>query len=96
VVKLARFFNAATGKQSSVPIDWIIILGGTNDLGYGRSQDRIFSSLKKVYNIAFQHGANILALTIPECSAKNANLDRRRNAVNEMILGYKPDEFEKR
>lgn len=66
--------------------NFIIILGGTNDLGYGRSAETLISALDDIYTLAHDHGANILALTIPECHAKSQALDMKRNIVNEDIL----------
>jgi hypothetical protein len=48
---------------------------------------KIFSGLEKVYAVAHNHGASILALTVPECSAKIEWLDENRNELNELIKG---------
>jgi hypothetical protein len=66
-------------------------LGGTNDIAYATDPDDIFAGLEACYEIAFSHGANVLALTIPECHAISKALDERRNAVNKLIMEYKPD-----
>jgi hypothetical protein len=66
--------------------DWIIILGGTNDLGYGLRAEVIYEGLQCIYDAALDNSTNILALTIPECSAVSKELDARRNKLNSMIL----------
>lgn len=68
--------------------DWIVILGGTNDLGFGLKPDVIFAGLKKIYEIARDHGANVLAITIPECAVINKSLDGRRDELNTLIKDY--------
>ncbi len=67
------------------------MLGGTNDLGYGRQPEDIFSGLQECYEVALEHGANILALTVPECSALVEHLDRRRDELNNMIKEHEAD-----
>jgi hypothetical protein len=46
--------------------DWVIILGGTNDVFQGYSAWDIFDSLKKLYALCTKHGARVLGMTIPE------------------------------
>jgi hypothetical protein len=62
----------------------------------GNRSNDIFSSLKKVYDFALEHGANVLALTVPECAAQIPNLDSRREELNRLITQYQPEGFEKR
>lgn len=71
--------------------DWIIILGGTNDLGYGRDATTIFNALSPLWELAYVHGANVLSLTVPECEVRNAALNARRDELNEMILEREAD-----
>ena len=35
------------------PYDWVIIMGGTNDLGWGQSPDRIYEGLRKFLQLFF-------------------------------------------
>lgn len=69
------------------PFDWIIFLGGTNDIGYGLSPQSIYDSLEDCTAIPLSSPSppQILILTVPECGVKNQNLDRRRNAFNALI-----------
>jgi len=86
-------------SSTSVPYDWIIILGGTNDLAYGHEPDTIFDGLQKVYQVALNHGANILALTITEAFSDEHSLEAaksfngRRDALNKKILEHKAERF---
>ncbi|OJJ49098.1 hypothetical protein ASPZODRAFT_13835 [Penicilliopsis zonata CBS 506.65] len=80
-------------RFSSKTYDWVICLGGTNDLGYGYDSSKIFTGLQASWNVALSHGARVLALTIPECEVVNKVLDRRRNEVNAAILAHQAEGF---
>ncbi|KAM0806949.1 putative SGNH hydrolase-type esterase domain-containing protein [Seiridium cardinale] len=73
--------------------DWTIVLGGTNDVGWGFSADKVLQSLKKVYDIPLSKGGKVLALTVPETRLENNDLDERRNAVNDGIKSHKQQNF---
>lgn len=59
-----------------------------SDLGHGYPCDRIFPALEDAWNVALNSGANLLALTVPECAAVNKRLDEKRAELNSKILGY--------
>lgn len=65
--------------------DWVVLLGGTNDLGWGGEPDKIFTCLQNVERVPLLSGANILVLTVPEVSLVQKNLDDRRDALNANI-----------
>ena len=67
---------------------WVIILGGTNDLGYRKSPSTVFESLTDLYNTALASGAKVLALTIPECYAIDIRLDTSRDQLNKLIMEH--------
>ncbi|CAG8590967.1 4835_t:CDS:2, partial [Acaulospora morrowiae] len=46
--------------------DWVVILGGTNDVVNGYSAWDIYDGLKKLYTLSAKHGARVLGVTIPE------------------------------
>ncbi|KAJ6041591.1 SGNH hydrolase [Penicillium canescens] len=71
--------------------DWVVVLGGTNDLGYGNQPDKIYSALQDSWNVALSTGAKVLALTIPECGAKSQRLDTRRATLNSYILAHQSE-----
>lgn len=73
--------------------DWVIVLGGTNDLGRGYPASKIYPALQEVWEVALDNGAFVLALTIPECSVASTTLDQRRNEVNSSILSHKAQGF---
>ena len=42
--------------STRLPYDWIIVMGGTNDLGWGQSPDEIYEGLSKhLLPLSFQH-----------------------------------------
>lgn len=69
----------------------MIVLGGTNDLGSGRDAESTFAALREVYDVAFSHDAQVLALTVPECAARSKSLDAERDSLNKLIKGSKSD-----
>ncbi|KAI0545775.1 GDSL-like Lipase/Acylhydrolase [Xylaria curta] len=75
------------------PFDWTIVLGGTNDLGWGRPADQIIEGLKKAWDIPLSKGSKVLALTIPETKARFRTITDRRNEVNEVIRNYEKENF---
>lgn len=78
------------------PYDWAIVLGGTNDLGWGIPPEDIFRKLKDVWDVALRRGTKVLALTVPEVAVTGKareRLDARRNALNDLIKGYKRDNY---
>lgn len=68
-----------------LPYDWVVFLGGTNDLGWGKSTEEIHSAIKAVTDIPLSYSARVLIMTVPECSAKIASLDARRDELNQAI-----------
>ncbi|KAL0938805.1 gdsl-like lipase [Colletotrichum truncatum] len=73
--------------------DWVVILGGTNDLAYNIPPERTFESLKAVYDSALEKGSKVLALTVPEVHYKSADLDDRRRKLNSAILSHKAPNY---
>ncbi|KAI1121447.1 GDSL-like Lipase/Acylhydrolase [Nemania abortiva] len=73
------------------PYDWTIVLGGTNDLGWGRTADVIIEGLKRVWDIPLSKGSKVLALTIPETQGKFPVIIERRGEVNDFIRGYEKE-----
>jgi hypothetical protein len=62
-----------------------------SDLGRGYQASKIYPALQEVWEVALHNGANVLALTVPECSVVSTTLDRRRNDVNSSILAHKAE-----
>ncbi|KAK3902468.1 SGNH hydrolase-type esterase domain-containing protein [Staphylotrichum tortipilum] len=83
-------------EDKSKPYDWAIVLGGTNDLGMGISPEDIFEALKAVWEVPLSRKCKVLALTVPEAGLKGAireRIDAKRNALNDLIRGYKHENF---
>ncbi|KAI4224419.1 MAG: hypothetical protein L6R36_004682 [Xanthoria steineri] len=70
------------------PYDWIIVLGGTNDLGWSEPPHKVFQGLKDVWSVALETGANVMALSVLEAEHTGGDLIQRRNALNEMIAQH--------
>ncbi|KAK4140026.1 SGNH hydrolase-type esterase domain-containing protein [Dichotomopilus funicola] len=84
------------GSQDGQVFDWAIVLGGTNDLAVGFPVEDIFEALKEVWNVPLAHKCKVLALTVPETGSKGAireRMDARRNKLNDLIKGYKRENF---
>ncbi len=67
--------------------DFVIILGGTNDIGQGFSPDEIFRNLVEMYYAASKSGIVTIACSIPSISGCDS-LIPPRVALNEMIRAY--------
>ncbi|KAL2044583.1 hypothetical protein ABVK25_012360 [Lepraria finkii] len=73
--------------------DWIIIMGGTNDLGWGQRPEDIYEGLKKVWDIALNTGANIMALNVLEAAGLSPRMIEKKNMLNAMIKDHQQDRF---
>ncbi|KAJ5573524.1 SGNH hydrolase [Penicillium hispanicum] len=87
------FLSRIQAKCAKPRYDWVIFLGGTNDIGYGHKPDRIYAALQDSWKVARDSGAKVLALTIPECAAASASLNTRRAELNALILAHQADGF---
>jgi lysophospholipase L1-like esterase len=64
------------------------LLGGTNDLAWGKSASTIHDALLSITDIPLNCGAKLLLFTVPECASKQgSSLDARRDELNELIKG---------
>ncbi|GAQ03721.1 hypothetical protein ALT_1042 [Aspergillus lentulus] len=90
---VGTFLPRIQAKFDGSNYDWVIILGGTNDLGRGYPVSKIYPALQEAWEVALDSGANVLVLTIPECSVVSTTLDARRNEVNSSILSHKAEGF---
>ncbi|KAL6756991.1 SGNH hydrolase-type esterase domain-containing protein [Haematococcus lacustris] len=78
----------AAGQQ----FHWVLIFGGTNDLGLGQEAETIFNSLQQMYKAAHQHGAKVVAMTcmapyLPEPGppGEHAGTSLARHRLNTLI-----------
>ncbi|KAF6217628.1 hypothetical protein HO133_006730 [Letharia lupina] len=70
------------------PYDWIVVMGGTNDLAWGQQPDTIYEGLKKVWKVALDTGANVLALNVLEAEGSGDRENSKRNSLNKMIANH--------
>ncbi|KAI0485211.1 GDSL-like Lipase/Acylhydrolase [Xylariaceae sp. FL0804] len=75
------------------PFDWTIVLGGTNDLGWGVQPEQVIEGLKRTWDIPLSKGGKVLALTIPETKSQAEPLVARRRVINEAIQSYEKTGF---
>jgi lysophospholipase L1-like esterase len=94
VPSMVRRLENLLSKSNDSPYDWIIILGGTNDLGYRVSAEKIFNEgLKLMYDMTLQHGnrkSKLAAMTVIQngvYSPENVH-DQQRQKLNNMIRNY--------
>ena len=60
-----------TLKESKQHYDWIVIQGGTNDLGYQEKSGDIVAALCRMHDRARETGARTLVLAIPQFSLED-------------------------
>lgn len=74
--------------------DWILILGGTNDIGYHVSAANIFEQgLKSMYEMVLNRTSSntkLVTMTILQIGSypQGHNIDKKREVFNEMIRDY--------
>ncbi|CAF3758859.1 unnamed protein product, partial [Adineta steineri] len=74
--------------------DWIIILGGTNDLGYNKKADKIFNEgLKLMYNMVLENtnqNTKLAVMTVIENAhySPEHRQDKERQTLNTMIRNF--------
>ncbi|KAL8903818.1 MAG: hypothetical protein Q9207_003678 [Kuettlingeria erythrocarpa] len=86
-----RRIKGSCEKAQDVPYDWIMVLGGTNDLGWGESPDHIYEGLKKVWRLALDTGANVLAMSVLEGEHTSGDIVKRRKELNNRIAYHEED-----
>lgn len=74
-------------RTRECPYDWVIFLGGTNDLAYSIAPTKIYDEIVAITNLPLATGARVLLMTVPECGAKSEKLNQRRDTLNELLKG---------
>lgn len=73
-------------STATSPYDWIIVQGGGNDLLLSREPKEVFEALRQVWNIGFEAGSKVIALTVTNTVGETDGLRRRYDALNELIV----------
>ena len=86
--------------DSKITYNWVIILGGTNDLKRYKDNSSfdfddalsIFNALAKLHNISHTFGARSVAVSIPEVECEISetcpNFKKARNKINELLRSF--------
>ena len=108
-----RRMQAQCVNAEEKPYDWIIVLGGTNDLGWSELPEKIYEGLsmilaldsaipnayqefpllEKVWRVALDSGANVLALNVLEAEVTSGTIVQRRNELNKLIASHEEDRW---
>ncbi len=67
--------------------DFAIILGGTNDLGWGYDPSNVFEALQNLYLDCLQADVRVIPCTIPPIGFRDLKHQKKQWKLNEMILG---------
>lgn len=79
------------------PFDLVIILGGTNDLGFPLNNDGkpLFGRLRSLHELALRHSSLSVAVTIPETGYETIDrftaVREKRLQVNNLLKNYVQD-----
>ncbi|KAM7219378.1 SGNH hydrolase-type esterase domain containing protein [Rhypophila decipiens] len=80
--------------EGNTNYDWAIVLGGTNDLARGISNEEIFHTLKAVWDVPLRRNIKVIALTVPEPGVKVGEASAaKRTALNDAIKSYRRTNF---
>ncbi|MCK4243608.1 hypothetical protein KAX03_01925 [Candidatus Bathyarchaeota archaeon] len=67
--------------------DYVIILGGTNDIGWGLPVKEIFSNLKKMFEMAIDNGIEPIGCTVPSILIWDEGIPPRLK-LNQLLKGF--------
>ncbi|XP_057289921.1 uncharacterized protein LOC130612599 isoform X1 [Hydractinia symbiolongicarpus] len=93
--RMEEFFD-----NSKKQFEWVIILGGTNDIYNKKHAGRhtaaeLTQNILSVHHLAHQHGARTVAVTIPEVECQSSDLcqdmKQTREAVNDNLRTFALD-----
>ncbi|KAI1761532.1 SGNH hydrolase [Hypoxylon sp. FL1150] len=93
LVTRGKYLNRMRSDWKKESYDWTVVLGGTNDLGWGSKVEDIIAGLEKAWDIPLSRGGKVLALTIPDTKFQGASLTERRGTINKFIREYKKPNF---
>ncbi|KAI8909790.1 SGNH hydrolase-type esterase domain-containing protein [Gorgonomyces haynaldii] len=80
-------YALAQAERQHLKYDWVLILGGINDLGVHEEAHRLFYGLRNLWRISTTHGAHVLAMNMLEWSleAHDPVLKANVSAYNHLI-----------
>jgi lysophospholipase L1-like esterase len=67
--------------------DYVIILGGTNDIGWGCSSQEIINNLKIMFKMARENGIRPIGCTIPSVLGWDDGIQPRLE-INDLLVDY--------
>ena len=67
--------------------NFVIILGGTNDIGWGVPVEEIFSNLKRIYELAQKNQSTPISCTVPSILGWDEGIPSRMQ-LNQLIKHY--------
>lgn len=70
----------------------MLLLGGTNDIGWGKPAEVIHDALVRISDIPLSKGAKVLLFTIPETAYRFPSIDARRAELNHLIMSDARDD----
>ena len=66
--------------------DIVVILGGTNDIGWGHDVEQVYRDLERLWGLALGKGADTVACTIPPIAERFGLIQAKQTNLNERIL----------
>ncbi|KAI8815999.1 SGNH hydrolase-type esterase domain-containing protein [Fimicolochytrium jonesii] len=77
-------------EQEGFTYDWVVILGGINDIGYRIDAVAIFSGLKELWSMALRHGSKVIALSCLEWDVEQRDgwIAAQVKRLNGLIEGF--------
>ncbi|MCK4483670.1 MAG: hypothetical protein KAU89_02515 [Candidatus Thorarchaeota archaeon] len=66
--------------------DAVIILGGSNDIGWGYPVHAIFKTLTNLWSLASNNGARVVACTVPPIGSVFPDIQAKQGELNGLIL----------
>lgn len=88
-----EYFDRLEPRCKTEEYDWIVVQGGGNDLGFGRTPQAIYEELQKIWRLARGKRAKVLALTVTETSDRSKAGRARYSTLNELVRQHKEDGF---
>ncbi len=64
----------------------VIILGGSNDIGWGVPINKIYKSLERMWRLALTKNSKVVACTVPPIADHFMDIQKKQHELNEMII----------